>query len=399
MGNRSRFPRPLIDMLSGSVTKAFFIRFLLPFLTSRLLILFILLIAPQLTIDRVPAREGQNLNLSGSFSPALVPTHLKRIFTSADGFYYQEIATNGYPAEDSQSHTPKTWVFFPLYPLTMHFVSYFTGSVLLAGLLISNVSMLLGLWLLDRYGEVLGYSEKPRNRAIWLLCFFPTSFFFSACITEGLFFALTTAAFLQATRGRVITGGLLMGLCTATRPTGTLLLPAFALLCIAQPIPWPRRILGIALAPSGVVVFAAYLYHITGDALAFSHNQLAWGRKQLDASWLADLLNDPFILAAPWNFVLLHVALLFWATFVLLHLLKRQRKIESFMILVPLVFALSTGTLQSLGRFLLVMGPMHLEGGRILDGEHRERVALVISAAVLAILALLYALHVTIAMA
>jgi hypothetical protein len=37
-------------------------------------------------------------------------------------------------------------------------------------------------------------------------------------------------------------------------------------------------LLALAVAPLGLAVFMAYLYWVTGDALAFMHIQIAWGR-------------------------------------------------------------------------------------------------------------------------
>ena len=110
-----------------------------------------------------------------------------------DGLHYIFIARDGY-AQYEQA-------FFPLYPLLIKFLTpLFFNNQLLTGLIISNVSFFLGLILFYKYLKLIS-SDLPTVAlakagsirfnpilSILFLLAFPTSFFFGAVYTEGLFF-------------------------------------------------------------------------------------------------------------------------------------------------------------------------------------------------------------------
>ena len=98
-----------------------------------------------------------------------------------DGLHYISIARDGY-AQYEQA-------FFPLYPLTIKFLApLFSNNQLLTGLIISNVSFFFGLIVFYKYLNKGVINHAPTT--ILLLLAFPTSFFFGAVYTEGLFFLL-----------------------------------------------------------------------------------------------------------------------------------------------------------------------------------------------------------------
>jgi len=134
---------------------------------------------------------------SGQLPGFNLPTWVSAL-ANFDGLHYISIARDGY-AQYEQA-------FFPLYPLIIKYLSpIFSNNQLLTGLIISNVSFLIGLIIFYKY---LG-SENPTptnnfNKfqqilTIFLLLSFPTSFFFGAVYTEGLFFLLliSTLYFLK----------------------------------------------------------------------------------------------------------------------------------------------------------------------------------------------------------
>jgi len=107
-----------------------------------------------------------------------------------DGLHYINIARNGYSQYEQ--------AFFPLYPLIIKYLSLlFSNNQLLTGLIISNFSFLIGLVLFYKY--LTSFNEFQRISTIFLLLIFPTSFFFGAVYTEGLFFLLliSTLFFLK----------------------------------------------------------------------------------------------------------------------------------------------------------------------------------------------------------
>ncbi|EKD65755.1 MAG: hypothetical protein ACD_49C00094G0001, partial [uncultured bacterium (gcode 4)] len=113
-----------------------------------------------------------------------LPTWISAL-ANFDGLHYISIARDGY-AQFEQA-------FFPLYPLVIKYSSpLFSNNRLLTGLIISNISFLIGITIFAR-------SYKDSSWMMFFLLAFPTSFFFGAVYTEGLFFLLliSTLYFLK----------------------------------------------------------------------------------------------------------------------------------------------------------------------------------------------------------
>jgi hypothetical protein len=107
----------------------------------------------------------------------------------------------------------------------------------------------------------------------------PFSFFFSALYTEAAFALLTTLALLGLARARPEAGAVAAALASATRPSGILLAPVFALRgLLALRREGARALLPAAIAPLGLVAFMAAQWIAVGDPLAFSHVQALWDR-------------------------------------------------------------------------------------------------------------------------
>jgi len=197
-----------------------------------------------------------------------------------DSNWYVDIAHHGYANGAVEP------AFFPLYPLLMRAVGVVTGSVVLAGVLISFAAFAVALTLLHRL-TALELGADAARRTVVLLAFFPTALFFSAVYTEALFLALELGAFYAARRGRWAWAGALGALGAATRNTGSLLAVALLFLYLYGPRedrePLPRRaglrpryalgpdIAWIGLVPLGLAAYLAYLGVHLHDALATFH--------------------------------------------------------------------------------------------------------------------------------
>src|SRR3989338_802593 len=159
-----------------------------------------------------------------------------------DGAHYLLIAKNGY-AQYQQA-------FFPLYPLLIRWLSpIFFNNHLLTALIISNISFLLGLLIFSKYlflchAEPVSASDFTNKRSrnkfgmtknnllIWTIIFlvtFPTSFFFGAVYTEGLFFLLFICALFFLKKDKLFLAGLFAFLATLTRLIGLFLIIFFVL--------------------------------------------------------------------------------------------------------------------------------------------------------------------------
>jgi Mannosyltransferase (PIG-V) len=221
-----------------------------------------------------------------------------------DSYWYLHIAATGY-------HPAGNAAFFPLYPLLCAAGGWLVGSALIAGVLISLVSLLAMLYLLWRL-VTLELGEPYARPAVLVCAFFPMALFFSAVYSESLFLALTVGAFYCARLDRWALAGLLGGLAAATRNTGALLLVPLVLLYLYGPrgagarwrgsarraglratwrerAAWRERLrprfpirpdlLWLALVPAGLGAFMLYLAVSQGDALASVHaTQGTWQR-------------------------------------------------------------------------------------------------------------------------
>jgi Gpi18-like mannosyltransferase len=144
-----------------------------------------------------------------------------------DSIYYLQIAQHGYQHMQDVA-------FFPLYPLLIRLVAVFTGSFVIAGVLISATALLATLVIVRRL-TVLELGEQTADLTVRLLAFGPMAIFLSAIYTESLFLALSSGAFYAGRRGRWATAGVLGGLAATSRSGGILLLAPLLILFLWGP--------------------------------------------------------------------------------------------------------------------------------------------------------------------
>ncbi len=149
-------------------------------------------------------------------------------FANYDGANYLHIAHDGYGMYQQ--------AFFPLYPLLVHILAPFFGNeYFLPGFFISNISFLFGFYLFRKYLETIG---KKQSKIVWIVLFlltFPTSFFFGAVYTEGLFFLLVAGGLYFSQKRQYTRMAVFCFLAALTRLMGVfLLIPLFATVMLEQ---------------------------------------------------------------------------------------------------------------------------------------------------------------------
>ncbi len=213
-----------------------------------------------------------------------------------DAVWYLSIADGGYEAADSPRHA-----FFPLYPLLVRGLGELggggSGAMLVAAYLASLAAFLAALVLLYRL-TVLELGRSVARPTLLLICVFPASLYFGAPYSESLFLLCSVGAFYAARTERWALAGLAAAGASATRSAGALLLLPLLFLYLYAPRdkgpggPGSSRIaralglrnpvrpdlLWLALAPAGLLAYAAYLGAAFGDPLSFSHVQEFWNR-------------------------------------------------------------------------------------------------------------------------
>lgn len=204
------------------------------------------------------------------------------VFSRRDAGWYLGIAKHGYHFDPGlQSNT----AFFPLYPALMWAGSKLLGkrdvTILLVGIVISNVSLLVALVYLNALVRI-DFDKEVAGRTVLYVLVFPTTVFFSAVYSESLFFAAIVIAFYYARRGRWWGAGLAGAVATLTRPPGFLTFAALALEYLYQRnFRWREirsDIAALALIPLALTLHFGYLYWRFGNFLLFLDSQKAWGR-------------------------------------------------------------------------------------------------------------------------
>lgn len=324
---------------------------------------------------------------------------LFRSLSQWDARWFLQIALHGY------EEVPQAAAFFPVYPALVHGVAWATGSILVAGVLVSLVSGAVGAWVLAHIARPL-LGARGAHDAVLYLALYPVGFVLTSLYSEGLFLALASGSFLAAMRGRPLLAGVLGGLATGTRLIGLALLPALALLLWRGREPRSlARLAPLALLPAAVGLYALYLDRALGDPWAFTSAQADWNRGASPLGPLAGIkdailaagtgLNDLLDLPAAgpghdqrvglWN--LSHLALLVaavWLTWVAWRRLGPAFGAYSAATLAIVLSAPAEGfPLVSLPRFLLADFPLFLALAALTQDRPRARDALLAAFAAL----------------
>jgi len=301
---------------------------------------------------------------------------LFRSLSQWDARWFLQIAMHGY------EEVPQAAAFFPVYPAVVHGVAWLTGSLLVAGVLVSLVSGAVGAWVLAEIARPL-LGARGAQDVVLYLALYPVAFVFTSLYSEGLFLALAAGSFLAGMRGRPLLAGVLGGFATGTRLIGLALLPALAiLLWRGRDARALTRLAPLLLLPAAVGLYALYLDHAVGDPWAFTSAQADWNRETSPLGPIAGIKDAVLsagrgarnLLDMPaggpanaqrvglWN--LSHLALLgvaFWLTWVAWKRLGAAFGAYSAATLAVVLSAPAEGfPLVSLPRFLLVDFPLFL---------------------------------------
>jgi len=273
--------------------------------------------------------------------------------------------------------------FFPLYPGLAGVVGFPVGSELVGALLVSGAAALAALVLVHRLAA-LELGERYARPAVLVVAFFPTSLFLSAVYSESLFLALSAGAFLAARREAWLAAGLLGALAAATRSIGVALLVPLALLW------WEGRRgrdgAWLGLVPLGLAGFCGYLAAVGEDPLAPFAAQEVWfrsfagpfmgawdgavaafdGARQLlsgsrEPVYFERAAGDPFEVARR------NLADFAFLGFAVVATAGAWRRLPAaygawavLALAVPLSYPVEPQPLMSMGRFALVLFPLHL---------------------------------------
>ncbi len=191
-----------------------------------------------------------------------------------DSRWFLRAAAQGWPRHLPHHHghvAGSTIAFFPLFPLSIRWLSHLTGlSLLAAGITVTTVTgctAMIGVWALVRH-----YADQPSaDRATLLVALFPGSFVLSMVYSEG--FALTFLAFglLALLQKRWFLAGILGLLASFTTPVA-LAFEVSCLWCAYRELSTDRnwRVLAApVLAPLGFLYYQVWIWQHTGNLNAW----------------------------------------------------------------------------------------------------------------------------------
>jgi hypothetical protein len=311
-----------------------------------------------------------------------------------DSVWYIVIARYGYAPGPSTA-------FFPLYMLLTHVVALAGPGQLIAGVIVSLVSLVIalrGLWLLTE----IELGADAARLAVLCCALFPMAFFFSAVYSESLYLAVSVWAFLMARRGRWAWAGALGALAAATRSAGVLVAVGLLVLLIADENAGLRDALWLALVPLGLLAYMGWLAILGIDPMSPFNAQEVWYRHFAGpfggiwdgarAAWggvrqlvSGSTRHDYFpqaggnLIADADHNVLLFASLLAVVPAVVGVLRRLPLAYGAYVIAalaLPLSYPVTPQPLMSLPRFIAVLFPLYMWGGWWLARHPRLRVPL-----------------------
>ncbi len=199
--------------------------------------------------------------------------------------WYAGVVDRGY---DLQPHAhPRgdaaNWAFFPAFPLAADAIGAVANLSSATALVVTaKAFFLLSIFAFVKFTQVWAPSV-PSWLAAAVVGFQPYALYGNVGYTESMFLLFSCLAFHALGKQRFVAAGMFGAVLSAIRPVGVffmlpLLVAGIRRLPGADPDERGRILLGAMLVPVGLSMFMLFLYQHTGDALAFSHIQIAWDR-------------------------------------------------------------------------------------------------------------------------
>jgi hypothetical protein len=322
---------------------------------------------------------GVVIALSYFANTSRLESGLDDLFCNWDCDWYVGIAENGYQhLNEVGASGAANWAFFPLLPLLMWAISHITGlSAVFSGLFVAQIGWGLGLYLLFLLARDMRGVDFARHVAI-VYAAWPFAIHSSIPMTEAVFVPLSIGVLLFARRGDWLLAAGMAALLSATRTVGVLAVLPMLMLAAGEFGLWrvvllrpgtERAAIALGAAGLGIGLYMIHLYGLTGDALAFSHNQVAWSRKfELPWMMVIDELNPAYI-SPQWLLAnVLDIGSGLAAFALLAYLWRRGVRPEALFAAVTLLIAFDSGNASSLPRYAGGLFPVMLAVALLCEG-------------------------------
>lgn len=222
---------------------------------------------------------GRAFVRSSPLSPdARGPPSLLASLVLWDGTWYRKILLEGYSFNPSGENT---FAFFPAYPLLARGIGWLTRcGPDWALVLTSHLCLVVALIVFYRYARLRSGDDSTAQLAVASAVLVPTTFFFRVAYAESLLLLIAALVLLGIERGwRAPWLAALVGLATATRPSGGALLFPLALFLArgnGDRLSRFARLGWLVLGCWGIAAFMAFAWATVGDPIAFVHAQAQW---------------------------------------------------------------------------------------------------------------------------
>lgn len=296
-------------------------------------------------------------------------THMSGLWARWDSGWYLSIIQHGYYWKDP-SLGQSNVAFFPFYPYLIKILSFpLQSNPFAVGMLFSSLFLAAALVVLFKLIR-LDYSRAVAYRTLLFLLVFPMSFFFVSVYTESLFLLMSVSSLYFARKDRWFLASLFGFGAAFTRLVGIALILVLAVEYLHQrewKISKIRASFGyIWLIALGLFSYMFMLKTQLGNALIFLKAENAWNRTfQMPFHIIRDIYwplvthaaayADQASLSKIFDFYFFAFAvILVVASF---FVLRPSYALFSLFAFLPGIF---TGTLESMGRYTLVLFPCFL---------------------------------------
>jgi hypothetical protein len=200
--------------------------------------------------------------------------------------HFAELAVSGYFAEPNGT----LMAFFPGWPLILSVFAQLGVPVAISGVVLSTACSAVAAAALYRLGG-------PWAAVAWL--FAPTAVFTMVPYTESLFCAVAFWAWERARSDRWLGAVTLTAVACTVRVSGLFLIGALLVMVFTSVNPTGiklRRAALMLIPASVIIVFATYLFALTGSWTAWYHAQTTGWVRELTWPWQSFLNTIPAIL-------------------------------------------------------------------------------------------------------
>lgn len=346
--------------------RAFFGQLLTFGLATRIAVLAIGILCPQRAENLLKLPQYQ------AYFVALTQTwrHWFEPWYRWDALWYLDIAFKGYEYNGDPTQYSSV-AFMPLLPSAIALLAKIGIDPYLAGLIIPNLAFAIGLAVFGLITEKLTGSQETAWRSCFLLCAFPTAFFFSAPYQESLSFLFTSIALYAwiYANGRV--SAISLAIAALARQATVAVSLAFVVEwffdLIKQRRPKNAAWLVVAATFIAVGLFAGFLYLKFGDPTISAKAQAAWQR---DSPSVLNILKTLITLPIGEHksiSYLLDYSIMILMLILSAHAYRVRGVFWASAIVFPIVLAMSTGTALSMKRFALSSFPAFVDAGELLS--------------------------------